>query len=672
MYLIDRYCLKLLKDGKMSEPLIKIHRMFLKDLIPYEVPFFWSVDGYYEFLSKLTIGEQYLKPFFEKKNKESYISFNFMIKKNNESHRQLSIGHPRILLSLSDLIVRNSSLILTLCSRSNYSIRYPKRVASIHVDKNKIDFKTSKTGQEFINLESETGAYQSFFSYMKYSNLGKFYDSDEYLELDRKYKYVCSLDIAKFFSNIYTHSISWAVKDKTEVKKLLSNSAESFESEFDSLMQKSNYNETHGILIGSEVSRIFAEIISQRVDQNIEHVLRLQNLELNVNYGLLRYVDDYIIFANKLEDIKVIELAIEKEISHYKLHLNDSKRFISTTPYTSNISAAKKIASNYLSSLFSDISIEVDGSNGEKVKTIFIKSHRVKLLQYIKEFRVVLKQFDTEPSVIVPYIFGMLKKRLRSYIFQLYKLQDKDKINIEAILFFIELMFYLLSYDARYSTIRVFSESILILVKEVACNYKSEIQKNILFSKTIELLKDKVQEVYEQNPQLSLELINLLVLSKVLHKKFGWSFKDFYLIIEKMVLDQASLIYFEIIAILFLFVNDEPLFNTIGIKDKVTKSIHNILTDDNASSRSDSYMLALDVLTCPLLYMEHDKLFCMNKARTSFDVIKNIFKISTISEQQKFMLSVKDVNMFTDWELSNNDKLFNVIYKKRFRKNSYD
>lgn len=44
---------------------------------------------------------------------------------------------------------------------------------------------------------------------------------------------------------------------------------ESFGSKFDSLMQRMNYNETNGILIGPEVSRIFSEIILQAVDAEV-------------------------------------------------------------------------------------------------------------------------------------------------------------------------------------------------------------------------------------------------------------------------------------------------------------------------------------------------------------------------------------------------------------------
>ena len=46
-------------------------------------------------------------------------------------------------------------------------------------------------------------------------------------------------DVSKCFYNIYTHSVTWAVKDKESAKR---NSGESsFENRFDKVMQLANY-----------------------------------------------------------------------------------------------------------------------------------------------------------------------------------------------------------------------------------------------------------------------------------------------------------------------------------------------------------------------------------------------------------------------------------------------
>ncbi|EXS67912.1 hypothetical protein BF95_26490 [Sphingobium sp. Ant17] len=46
-----------------------------------------------------------------------------------------------------------------------------------------------------------------------------------------------------------------------------------FANEFDRLMQSMNYNETNGICVGPEISRVFAEIIFSEVDRRILRTL---------------------------------------------------------------------------------------------------------------------------------------------------------------------------------------------------------------------------------------------------------------------------------------------------------------------------------------------------------------------------------------------------------------
>ena len=61
-------------------------------------------------------------------------------------------------------------------------------------------------------------------------------------------------------------------------------------------MQSSNWRETHGIPIGSEFSRIFAEIIFQRIDNNImQEINKRFEQHKFIDYRIYRYVDDFFI-----------------------------------------------------------------------------------------------------------------------------------------------------------------------------------------------------------------------------------------------------------------------------------------------------------------------------------------------------------------------------------------
>jgi hypothetical protein len=72
---------------------------------------------------------------------------------------------------------------------------------------------------------------------------------------------------------------------------------------FDTLMQKLNYNETNGIVIGPEISRIFAEILLQQIDFAVYKILDRSKIKHKIHYEVFRYVDDFFLFYNE-EEIK--------------------------------------------------------------------------------------------------------------------------------------------------------------------------------------------------------------------------------------------------------------------------------------------------------------------------------------------------------------------------------
>src|SRR3546814_18773031 len=104
-----------------------------------------------------------------------------------------------------------------------------------------------------------------FFAYGKDNLLGKFIGSREFIRLDGRYLRYRTLDISKCFYNVYSHTITWAVKDKLLAKEF--KSAYSSEAQFDKLMQRANSNETTGIVVGPEFSRVSAEINLHRIAQ---------------------------------------------------------------------------------------------------------------------------------------------------------------------------------------------------------------------------------------------------------------------------------------------------------------------------------------------------------------------------------------------------------------------
>lgn len=130
-------------------------------------------------------------------------------------------------------------------------------------------------------------------------------------------------DISRFYPTIYTHSITWAAYGKERVKGALKTYDGTFADRLDMLVRSCNRNQTIGIPIGPETSRILAEIISSRIDFNFSE--RLGYLPREV---VDRLQDDWAVGAGTLEQSENILSVISSCYRDYGLEINGSKTSI--------------------------------------------------------------------------------------------------------------------------------------------------------------------------------------------------------------------------------------------------------------------------------------------------------------------------------------------------------
>ena len=103
-------------------------------------------------------------------------------------------------------------------------------------------------------------------------------------------------DISRFYPSIYTHSISWSLYGKEDVKSDIAKFRGSVGDRLDQLIRSGNRNQTIGIPIGPETSRILAECISSSIDHYIaEHRKKLRSGKVD------RMQDDWFIGCGHLE-----------------------------------------------------------------------------------------------------------------------------------------------------------------------------------------------------------------------------------------------------------------------------------------------------------------------------------------------------------------------------------
>jgi len=147
------------------------------------------------------------------------------------------------------------------------------------------------------------------------------------LSYSLQFSHVLHTDVTNCYGSLYTHSIAWAIHGIPEAKKnktkksLLGN-------KMDSHIQAGRYGQTNGISQGSVLMDFIAELVLGFVDQQIDKQIdnRLGDAE---DFRILRYRDDYRIFANSDDRAEEILKIISNELRSVGMTLGVSKTFMS-------------------------------------------------------------------------------------------------------------------------------------------------------------------------------------------------------------------------------------------------------------------------------------------------------------------------------------------------------
>jgi len=506
--------IKINKDNK--------NRVLLTEVLPYEVPMIFSNEGFY-----LIVKDKQHEIFFDRIKElagDTYgIPFNFNIGKTiGGDPRTLSIIHPRYQLPFVELYEKYNSLMLHLCSKSPISLRKISKVASFYYSPNFVfDEDPNKNAEVEIEpevLNEETKYLKSYFTYKPIDLICKFYDRMEFRRLEQKFNYMMTFDISKCFYNIYTHSITWAIKNKASSKR--NANEKSFENYFDKIMQQANYNETNGIVVGPEISRIFAEIILQQVDVDAIEILEKDShkLKLGIDFEARRYVDDYFIFANDEQDLLKIKEVFQDKLSYYKLYVNQSKTEIKTSPFISDIHVAKREINQLLLLLFDKIIIQ-NTNKTEDTKSIFVEMPYSISQNFIKDFQCVAKRNNLTYDMISKDVVRFLNVKI-SKILKNDKI-IKDGTDFEKFLIVVfDILLYCYSMNINASTTFKVAQVIVLICKYFEKNNNNQIKNSVFseISKEIDKIFINSKRKTKGKNKSNIEILNIL---HCVHTNYG-------------------------------------------------------------------------------------------------------------------------------------------------------
>lgn len=202
------------------------------------------------------------------------IPIEFSIYKNDESRRLYKMPNMYSYICLCDHLEKNKNIYSNIIKDSNKSLSkyfYSK------------DFTYSKKSKEKIRI-------------------GK--------------RYIFRTDVQEFYHSIYTHSIPWLLVGKEEAKKNKKNK-NVYYNELDSLIQRCQYGETHGIPMGTFASRLISEIYMCKFDKKLDE------------FTYLRYVDDFeFAYNSEIEQVKFYNrLCKELKCINLKVNINKNENY---------------------------------------------------------------------------------------------------------------------------------------------------------------------------------------------------------------------------------------------------------------------------------------------------------------------------------------------------------
>lgn len=626
--------------------------IILTDLQPNEVPQIYTLKNFYNYLVTNKVMKRISrdKNEYEKKFDSSWHAAPlkiFVLKDNNE-YREISFINPLSMMEVYLYLERYEKIILNFFKKDSFSLRTHRKRNNLlfkKVDNNIVEY----ADQAILQKES-AGNYYDIFPYQQ---LDHFYKSDEWYDLNRKYKFFAKLDYSKCFDSIYTHTFNWIIASNVQEAKRLDEGH--FLSAIDKLLQNMNMSITNGIVVGPEFSRFLSEIIFQSIDRNVMYNLNCQGLQNGIDYEIKRYVDDFFIFVKKEENVDKIINEIAKSSNKFKLKLNYEKEEKGKLPHIwsgwiNEISFFKNALEESIFYPYSD-----------ETHTYLLKESNLipqKSVSKLKDmFQSVIISDEKMNVKIVSYCFSFIYNKLLNYTSNKIKKSIFNQASEKTVYYIYDLLFYFYSFAPTYRNTDKLISIIYIIENEIGYSKNRSVLYKIIQRYSFIL----------QNSNLA-DVSNLLLLMIMYDIDMGSNSEKYFLCeIQK----EMNPLHYAILFLYDYFICKEKL----GLKQEIENLIqsklnifNNIVDNDALDSQGKNIFLNKDIWWIFIFYKCKYLSQDINKNMEDF-IMKYMSTISSNKQSEqskleicKFFLEYND-EKFINWEL--NKKMFfkNIKFK---------
>lgn len=231
------------------------------------------------------------------------------------------------------------------------------------------------------------------------------------IEMSLRYRWMFVTDITDCFGHITPDAISHALARKGSPHETTENDALAVNLRlyFRSMQQGRNIGIPQGSVLFSFVAEIVLGYADLLLRLEIEKAQKDGHLSENLDFQLLRYVDDYRIFCNNRSDLEQITFLLQKVLEKLNFRMNASKTRVSDNVLTDSIKP-DKLYSIFNTPVVSKLIVEhADGTRHRQ--TLYHFSGFQKHLLYIYEFA---KQYPDSGQLIT--MLSDYSKRLTEYL----------------------------------------------------------------------------------------------------------------------------------------------------------------------------------------------------------------------------------------------------------------
>ncbi|MDE5821769.1 MAG: RNA-directed DNA polymerase [Paramuribaculum sp.] len=163
------------------------------------------------------------------------------------------------------------------------------------------------------------------------------------IELSLKYRYMFITDITNCFGQINPESISWALARKGTPHETVENTE--LASVIQRYLRAMQEGKNIGIPQGSSLFSLIAEIILGYADMLLAQEISKEQekgcLPKDLEYEILRYVDDYRIFCNDRDALDMLSYMLQRILERFNFRMNSSKTRTSCELITDTIKPDK-------------------------------------------------------------------------------------------------------------------------------------------------------------------------------------------------------------------------------------------------------------------------------------------------------------------------------------------